>query len=347
MTVQTATACTRCGAASLGTRFCESCGAPASFAQVSPLPAPTLPAGAPTSVGATPVRVFALIFFLLANVVPGLLGYAINAAGGNATGVQWLAVTLVSLTGLMAFVAALAGRAGGGGKAFGALFAIGYVALAVFLLFGGVRDLDGYTNDLLLVLSYYSLYLSWALGRPFRGRGYFGLLLLLVVGVIGAFIEFIPGIRNSYLGYIAIADIVFALSVWMTVGLSVVFEGKGEAAPSRPTAPIAYGQVNSRAKWALIVLLSAIGLQVAANLISLAGIYFVSLVASPLSLILLILAIVFGHVGLSQIRRTGERGRGRALAALIVSYVIVGLGVALVVVQLLTLAALSTTYYGE
>ncbi|HOY83513.1 MAG TPA: DUF4190 domain-containing protein, partial [Rhodoglobus sp.] len=120
-----------------------------------------------------------------------------------------------------------------------------------------------------------------------------------------------------------------------------------EAAPSRPTAPIAYGQVNSRAKWALIVLLSAIGLQVAANLISLAGIYFVSLVASPLSLILLILAIVFGHVGLSQIRRTGERGRGRALAALIVSYVIVGLGVALVVVQLLTLAALSTTYYGE
>src|ERR1700687_3352264 len=40
---------------------------------------------------------------------------------------------------------------------------------------------------------------------------------------------------------------------------------------------------------------------------------------------------VFGHLGLSQIRRTGERGRGRALIGLTLSYVFVLIAVAALV----------------
>ncbi|WP_228282357.1 DUF4190 domain-containing protein [Brevibacterium atlanticum] len=39
-----------------------------------------------------------------------------------------------------------------------------------------------------------------------------------------------------------------------------------------------------------------------------------------------VLAIIFGHVGLSQIKRTGEEGRGQAIAGLIIGYVSIGLG---------------------
>ncbi|MFT4305704.1 MAG: DUF4190 domain-containing protein [Microbacterium sp.] len=43
------------------------------------------------------------------------------------------------------------------------------------------------------------------------------------------------------------------------------------------------------------------------------------------------LGVVFGHISLSQIKRTGEEGRGLALAGLIVGYVFVGLIVAYIV----------------
>lgn len=39
------------------------------------------------------------------------------------------------------------------------------------------------------------------------------------------------------------------------------------------------------------------------------------------------LAIVFGHIALSQINRTGEGGRGLATAGLVLGYVFLGIGV--------------------
>ena len=44
------------------------------------------------------------------------------------------------------------------------------------------------------------------------------------------------------------------------------------------------------------------------------------------------LGIVFGHIARWQIRRSGEGGRGLALAALIISYVIIILSIAFVVI---------------
>lgn len=47
------------------------------------------------------------------------------------------------------------------------------------------------------------------------------------------------------------------------------------------------------------------------------------------------LGIVFGHMSLSQIRRTGEEGRGMALAGLIIGYVATALAIVLIVVSVL------------
>jgi len=47
-----------------------------------------------------------------------------------------------------------------------------------------------------------------------------------------------------------------------------------------------------------------------------------------LSLVLCnVLAIIFGHIALNQIARTGEAGRGLALAGLIIGYISLGIGV--------------------
>jgi hypothetical protein len=52
-----------------------------------------------------------------------------------------------------------------------------------------------------------------------------------------------------------------------------------------------------------------------------------------------ILAIILGHIARSQIRRTGERGAGMALAGLILGYLALGLAVAVVLLFTIALAA--------
>ncbi len=41
----------------------------------------------------------------------------------------------------------------------------------------------------------------------------------------------------------------------------------------------------------------------------------------------LVFGIVFGHIALAQIRRTGESGRGFAVAGLVIGYIVVALAV--------------------
>ena len=51
-------------------------------------------------------------------------------------------------------------------------------------------------------------------------------------------------------------------------------------------------------------------------------------------------AIITGHIALSQIKKTGEQGRGLAIAGLIIGYI--GLVVGIIVVDLLPIIALTT-----
>lgn len=52
-----------------------------------------------------------------------------------------------------------------------------------------------------------------------------------------------------------------------------------------------------------------------------------ALVAIILAFIVPIAGIIFGHIGLSQIKRNGDTGRGLALTALIYGYCVAALGI--------------------
>ena len=56
--------------------------------------------------------------------------------------------------------------------------------------------------------------------------------------------------------------------------------------------------------------------------------------------VLPILAIVFGHIGLSQIRRQGTSGRGMAIAGLVTGYI--GLALALILLLLIIVGSISS-----
>jgi peptidyl-prolyl cis-trans isomerase B (cyclophilin B) len=58
------------------------------------------------------------------------------------------------------------------------------------------------------------------------------------------------------------------------------------------------------------------------------------------------LGIVFGHISLSQIKRSGEQGRGLALAGLIIGYVVTALTVVVVVLAVAFLALFATNIQG-
>jgi hypothetical protein len=56
-----------------------------------------------------------------------------------------------------------------------------------------------------------------------------------------------------------------------------------------------------------------------------------------------VVAIITGHIALSQIKKTGEQGRGLALAGLIIGYAEIGIAVlAFVVIGIIWIAAIST-----
>lgn len=369
--------CRTCGAANLGTAFCESCGAPAMRAD-APTPAPAavesaaptpepavtpspaaepraaaiapaqvpLPPAVAPGVGATPARAFALIFFLISGILPGLIDFWIYAAGNYVPQASHIvSVILIIITALFSLGAAAAGRASPGGKAAGVLLPFVYAGVAVFLVYGGVPDYTGYTNDLLLGIVYFSLFLSWALGRPFRGPGFFGLLIALVVGVLGALVVFIPGVGSNYAGSLAIQDVIFALSVWLVVGLSVAFEGKPSGVVARPRA-LPTSPFNERAKLAFGFVMGLIGVEVLAVLGSLSALYWLAFL-SFVAPVLVVLGLVFGHLALAQLRHTGQQGRGYAVAAVVICYVAIALSVVAILVQVFTVLALTSSYGGE
>lgn len=60
------------------------------------------------------------------------------------------------------------------------------------------------------------------------------------------------------------------------------------------------------------------------------------------SLVLAPLGIVFGHIALSQINRTGEDGRGLAIAGLIIGYIFTAIGVLWLLMVFVFIGAFTT-----
>ncbi len=59
-----------------------------------------------------------------------------------------------------------------------------------------------------------------------------------------------------------------------------------------------------------------------------------------------VVAVILGFIGLNQIKRTGERGRGFALAAIWIGILVVIIGVILAIVLLAASAGRTTEYLG-
>ncbi len=65
-----------------------------------------------------------------------------------------------------------------------------------------------------------------------------------------------------------------------------------------------------------------------------------SIVAFVLSIVgVSLIGVILGHIALSQVKRTGERGRGFAVAALILGYIGIAVGIILVIVWIAVLGS--------
>ena len=92
---------------------------------------------------------------------------------------------------------------------------------------------------------------------------------------------------------------------------------------------------NKMAVWSMWMGIVGIGGGFVCGLLSM--IPFIGVIFSVIAMFLWIapvLAVIFGHIGLGQIKRTGEEGRGQAIAGLIIGYVTIALGLIMAIVMI-------------
>ncbi|OJZ64175.1 DUF4190 domain-containing protein [Mycolicibacterium diernhoferi] len=68
-----------------------------------------------------------------------------------------------------------------------------------------------------------------------------------------------------------------------------------------------------------------------------------SIAALVCSLVLAPLGIVFGHIALSQIKRSGEDGRGLAIAGLVIGYIFTAVALLWIIVTVVFIGAVAST----
>ena len=111
--------------------------------------------------------------------------------------------------------------------------------------------------------------------------------------------------------------------------------------PGAYSQPMTYGAQpvfvrpapNKMAVWSMWMGIVGIGGGFVCGLLSM--IPFIGVIFSVIAMFLWIapvLAVIFGHIGLGQIKRTGEEGRGQAIAGLIIGYVTIALGLIMAIV---------------
>lgn len=155
------------------------------------------------------------------------------------------------------------------------------------------------------------LFLGWALTRPIRGLGYISIALIAVTGVVWSQASaFYAGpVIDSILVLVVLIVLPGAV---VAVALLGTRAAKRRAPKARvATVPVPTDQAGRTNTMAILSLVFAF--------------------------VFSILGVVFGHVALSQISRTGESGRGLAVAGLAVGYTAVALGIVVIVWQLVIL----------
>ena len=113
--------------------------------------------------------------------------------------------------------------------------------------------------------------------------------------------------------------------------------------PGAYSQPMTYGAQpvfvrpapNKMAVWSMWMGIVGIGGGFVCGLLSM--IPFIGVIFSVIAMFLWIapvLAVIFGHIGLGQIKRTGEEGRGQAIAGLIIGYVTIALGLLMAIIMI-------------
>jgi hypothetical protein len=170
---------------------------------------------------------------------------------------------------------------------------IGLIGAALGVAAAGTGTSDTRATFLVPML----MFLAWALAAGFRGKGYIALLFVFVVIVVEVILGAVlpEGATGAIITGLVVAaatlGIVFAAHAWER-------QLAREIATSQPAAP-------SLASAPVDPAVSTNGYAIAALVFGVLG---------------GILAIVFGHVALNQLRRTGGQGRGMAIAGLVLGY---------------------------
>ncbi|MEV7692857.1 DUF4190 domain-containing protein [Microbacterium sp. NPDC089189] len=286
-----------------------------------PIP-PGIPMQAPESAGR--FRALWLTVLAIVVVVPTVAGVITTFVPyGFYSGFGWWA--WAALVPPLAVTVAAGVAAPTVGRRVGGIF-IGLGATVLALLtsvFALPLFLLGLPHVVMVVL----MFLAWAVARPLRGAGYAAVGVLFVAQAI-----FALGTRWVaywvYTNDAPLVGIVVLLIDTVAIRLGVValalawsrISERHRAAAHRATpehpAFVAPGATNVMAILALVF-----------------------------AFVFAVLGVVFGHMALGQIRRTGESGRGLAIAGLVVAYVSLAFGVIITIVYVVILTSGAYYYY--
>ena len=322
------TACRSCGALDLGTTFCETCGAQ----MVRDIPAARPSA---SSTGAHGVSGLPLGLFLGGIIAAAILSMVLTLTYYN--GSLRLAVGFDVAT-LIADAIAVVGvwRAGVAGSARQGLRVLGFVIALLSPVLDLVSLVTDATNSF---YAYYSLVhgaflllpvttvLAWLLVTGLPGRSYFSLFISGGAGLVASVFGYAAaGVAGTVL---STAGVVVAVLVAHRIG-------RRRGAMSATVSASAYGAATTGYSGPDAAY-AAIGRPTTTNGFAVSALIF-GLVGGT------VFPIVFGHVALAQIGRTGERGRGMAIAGLILGYLSLTVVVVIVIVVLVA-AANRPSYY--
>ena len=314
-----ATVCRNCGAPDLGTNFCESCGAQ----MVRGIPA-TSAANSPHAVTGLPLGLFlgGIIAAAVLSLIQTLTSFRLAVGFDVAT----LIADAVAVFGVWQ-----AGVAGGTRQAFrvlGLVIALLSPVLDVVVLLSDATNsyafYFGVARGAFLLLPALTV-LAWLVATGLPGRAYFTLFIAGAAGLLA----------NTF-GYAASGLVGILLSAAGIVGAVLVANSVGGGpARSAAAAPASAGPYlgnysgSDAAYTAIARPQTTNGFAVSALIFGLIG--------------GTILPIVFGHVALAQIGRTGERGRGMAIAGLILGYL--SLTIVIIIVIVVAVAAANRPAY--
>lgn len=285
-------------------------------------------------------RVAFLLAFLVAHAVPPLIEAGLASSGQSADAARGMTAAFVVVAGVVGLLAAFSGpRDAGASRALGAALVVVAAGLEIAYAYGGVSWPQA-VQVVALSSVFLAWYLGWLLPAAAPPRAYVGVLVLAAAIALQLLVPYLL-LRNgvwdpwTLIGSTVAATVVLTLAV---VGLTVAI---ARSAPARehgsPAAPLPEpGPVRPLANLALGLGLGAIG----ALLLSF-GLGFVTFFGGILVLILgvaylalVVGAIVAGHLARVRLRRDGGSGWSRALAGLVIGYVLAGLSVAGVVTQI-------------